>query len=103
MRIELLYFDGCPGFAELRPRLERLLAERRLDDHLELVAVMSVEQAEAQRFLGSPSVRMNGHDVEPSADEREDFGMKCRTYPRAGRMGHAPTDEQIVAALDRAG
>lgn len=102
MKVQLLYFDGCPGYEELRPRVERLLDERGLGDGLELVPVTSLEQADAERFLGSPTLRVDGHDVEPSADERDDFGMKCRIYARANGLGRSPSDDQIAAALDRA-
>ena len=102
MQVELLYVDGCPGYEELRPRLEQLLAERGLDPRLDLVQITSVEEAKAHRFLGSPSLRVDGHDVEPSADERGETGMQCRIYASADGIRRAPSDEQIVAALDRA-
>lgn len=101
MRVELLYFDGCPGYAELRPRLERLLAERGLLDELELVPVTTLEQARERRFLGSPTVRIDGRDVEPAAEARSDHGMKCRLYGTPAGDAHAPANELIVAALER--
>lgn len=101
MKVELLHFDGCPGYQELRPRLERLLAGRGLSDRLELVPVTTLEAADDHRFLGSPTVRVDGRDVEPAAAEREDFGMKCRLYPTAIGIGHSPPDELVVAALER--
>lgn len=102
MKVELLYFEGCPSYEALRPRLEQMLADRGLREKLELVKITTVEEAEAKRFLGSPSVRVEGHDVEPVADDRTDFGMKCRIYPSTEELRHTPTDEIIVAALDRA-
>ena len=80
MRVELLYFDDCPSYQGLRPRVERLLADRGLAGHLELVRIASIEEAEARRFLGSPTLRVDDRDVESGADERWDFGMKCRLY-----------------------
>jgi hypothetical protein len=100
--IELLYFDGCPGYQELRPRLERLLAARGVAGRLELVPVTELEEAEARRFLGSPSVRVNGRDVEPRARERTDYGMKCRIYNSGNGISRAPSDELLVAALAEA-
>jgi len=102
MKVELLYFDGCPGYEEMRPLVERLLAERGLEGRLELVPVESAEEAAAQQFLGSPSLRVGGHDVEPGADERSDFGMKCRIYSTVEGRRHAPSEELIRSALDRA-
>ncbi len=96
MTIELLYFDGGPGYEALLPRV-RALAGARAD--VELRAVESAEQAEAERFLGSPIVRVDGRDVHPGAAGRTDFGLKCRLYPGAGGQTHAPPDEWIVRAL----
>lgn len=102
MRIELLYFDDCPSYQGLRPRVERLLADRGLLEHLELVRIASTEEAEARRFLGSPTLRVDGRDIEPGADERTDFGLKCRIYASEEGLRPAPSDEAIAAALDSA-
>lgn len=99
--VEILYVDGCPGYAELRPRLERLLAERDLLGTLVLTHVMTSEQAEVRGFLGSPTVRVAGRDVESEAAGRPDFGLKCRLYGRGARRAHAPTDEMISGALQQ--
>ena len=102
MKIGLLYFDGCPSHERLYPRLERLLRETGVSDPIEVRRVESVEAAEAERFLGSPSLRIDGEDVEPGADERSDFGLKCRLYPSAPEVSGLPPDAWISAALERA-
>jgi hypothetical protein len=102
MRVELLYFDDCPSYQALRPRVERLLADRGLVEHLELVRIASMEEAQARRFLGSPTLRIDGRDVEPGADERTDFGMNCRLYPSEEGLRPAPSDQLIAAALEGA-
>jgi hypothetical protein len=101
VKVELLYFDGCPGYEELRPRLERLLDERTLRSSLELLPVVTLKEAKRQRFLGSPTVRVDGRDVELASADRADFGMKCRLYSTATGVGHSPPDELIIAALER--
>lgn len=102
MKVELLYFDGCPGYEALRPRVERMLAERGLDG-LDLVPIGSIEEAEASRFLGSPTLRVDGRDVEPGAAERADFGLKCRVYATEDGLSPTPSDATIAAALDPVG
>jgi hypothetical protein len=102
VRVELLYFDDCPNYPALRLRVEQLLADQGLADQLELVRITSLEEAKAHRFLGSPSLRVDGADVEPDADERTDFGMKCRIYATGGGLKPTPSDELVKAALDRA-
>ena len=45
----------------------------------------SDEQAQHERFLGSPTVRVGGVDVDPDAEGRLDYGLTCR----------APVDEDV--------
>ena len=102
MRIELLYFDGCPGHERLLPRLRRMLADAE-DDEIDLIRVESPEAAERHRFLGSPTLRIDGVDVEPGAELRTDYGMTCRLYrtPEGARQP-LPHDDWISAAIERA-
>jgi hypothetical protein len=70
---------------------------------LVLRAVDTPEDAERERFLGSPTVRVNGRDVDPGAGERTDYGLKCRIY-RSTEDGqsHVPPESWIRRALDAA-
>jgi hypothetical protein len=51
------------------------------------------------RFLGSPTVRVDGRDVEPGADLREDFGLKCRLYRTEDGLTGTPAEEWLLAAI----
>ena len=102
VELEVLYFDGCPSHEALMPRLHELMAQAGVAAPIELKRVESVEAAERERFLGSPTVRVNGHDVDPTAGERTDFGLKCRLYPSAGGLSGTVPAEFVVAALTRA-
>ena len=99
MKVELLYFEGCPGYETLLPRLRELLAEHAPDAELELTSIDSLEEAMGHHFLGSPTVRVNGRDLEPDADARADFGMKCRLYATSEGLTRQPPDEWVVRAL----
>jgi hypothetical protein len=99
MQVELLYFDGCPGYESLLPRLKELLADHAPDATFQLRAIESLEAADEHRFLGSPSVRVNGRDVEPGAGARQDFGLTCRLYTRPDGRTREPPDEWILDAL----
>lgn len=57
------------------------------------------EEAQRLRFLGSPTVRVDGRDVEPGADVREDFGLKCRLYRTEDGLTGTPAEEWLVAAI----
>ena len=102
MRIELLYFDGCPSYAEFLPRLRELLASEGIDDEIELRLVDSAEEAERQRFLGSPTVRIDGEDVDSSASGRDEFGLECRLYLTEDGLARTPPEDWIRRALNRA-
>jgi len=103
MRVELLFFAGCPGHDELLLRLRELLARTGADADVELREVADLEGAERERFLGSPTVRVDGEDIDPDAGERSDFGMKCRLYATPEGLRGLPPDEWVLDALARAG
>jgi hypothetical protein len=101
VNVELLYFEGCPSYAAFLPRLERILEEAGLSGAPDLRRIGSQEEAERERFLGSPTLRIDGSDVEPGAEERVDFGMKCRLYRAERGLSRVPPDELVRAALKR--
>jgi hypothetical protein len=98
--IEVLYFHGCPGSERLLPLVRRLSAERGawvLERRIE-----TPRDAEAQRFLGSPTVRVDGVDIEPGAQNRTDFGLKCRLYRTAdGCCSQVPAQPWLRDAIER--
>ena len=101
MNIELLYFEGCAHWVEARKLLSEVLTEQALPDEVTLVTVDSNEEAQRQHFVGSPSIRVNGIDVEPDAPD-EGFNMECRLYWIGGKPLGVPDREWIVAAIAEA-
>ena len=99
--IEVLFFDGCPSHARLLPAVRRLAEEAGAE--LVLRRVETPEAAEAERFLGSPTVRVNGADVDPGAAGRADYGLKCRIYRFDGEQSPTPPEAWIREALAGAG
>lgn len=102
MQVELLFFDGCPNHDALVPALRGLLEREGVDADLRMRRIPSAEAAEAERFLGSPSLRIDGVDVDPGAASRDDFGLKCRLYHTPDGLRGVPPDAWILAALGRA-
>ncbi len=100
MSVEVLYFEGCPSFTKLLPRLRELVVESGGDpDDIALRAIETPESAETAMFLGSPTVRVDGVDVDPGAADREDFGLKCRRYRSEQGQASTPPEAWIRAAL----
>ena len=62
------------------PELQALLKREGIEDEIELRRVESLDAAEEEHFLGSPTVRIDGEDIDPDAATRSDFGVKCRLY-----------------------
>lgn len=100
MKLEVLYFDGCPSHDRLLPALRELAVGHGVE--LEERHIETAEHAEQARFLGSPSVRVNGVDVEPGSETRTDFGLKCRLYRSAAGQSGLPPQEWIERALREA-
>ena len=101
MRVEVLYFDGCPNHDALLPHLRELLVSAGAPTRIDLIRVEDADAAARERFLGSPTVRVDGKDVEPGADERTDFGLKCRLFATREGLRGMPADEWVLAALRR--
>jgi len=102
MRVELLYFDGCPGYRKAEQSLKDALSREGIRSEVELVAVNTDEEAGALKFPGSPTVRVDGRDLFPSsAGEREDWRLRCRVYATPEGLKDHPTEEMIRAELRR--
>jgi hypothetical protein len=102
MTVEVLYFEGCPNHEALLPHLRDLLHAAGVSTDVELLRVEDDDVAERERFLGSPTLRIDGEDVEPGADRRTDYGVKCRLYATSDGLRGTPEDEWVLAALRRA-
>jgi hypothetical protein len=101
VKVELLWWDGCPSYPETLDDLKRVLTEEGVQAEVELVEVESDEQALAERFPGSPTIRLDGVDALPAA-EAEPFSLTCRVYRlRDGRISATPDPEDLREAVRR--
>lgn len=97
--VEILYFDGCPNHDGAVALVERVAAELGLRPEIRLVNVPDEKTASRVRFLGSPTVRISGRDVEPRAEERTDFGLSCRVFRTERGLAGQPEEALIRDAL----
>ena len=67
-----------------------------------LTAVADAATAEALGFLGSPTVRVNGVDVDPAPRDVRDYGLTCRVYDDGGTRTHYPPEAMVRAAVKEA-
>jgi hypothetical protein len=99
MKIEVLYFDGCPNHKPAVERVRQVLAEEGLSAEVVEVNVSGTSIAQHVGFLGSPSIRVSGLDVEPEARRARVYGMMCRTYAVNGRREGLPSCEMLRQAV----
>jgi len=99
MRIELLYWAGCPSYPEAEALLADVLSERGLDVPLRRLEVRTHEEAERLGFPGSPTIRIDGRDIDPAGAGARP-ALTCRIYLLpGGRVSPIPAREQIEEAL----
>jgi len=75
--IDLLYFDGCPSYRQTWNDILDVLVGENIDASVRLIAVEDIDRAQELRFAGSPTVKVNGHDLE---DYQGNGVMACRVY-----------------------
>ena len=93
MKVEIRYFDDCPNWEATRDLVVALTGVSPV-----LRRVATPEEAEALRFVGSPTILVNG--VDPWADQSQHVGLACRIYRTPeGRLAGAPTEAMLRATL----
>jgi hypothetical protein len=99
VRIELYYWKGCPSYPEAQELLADVLADCGLDVPVELHEVTTHDEAESLAFPGSPTIRVDGRDVDPAGADGRPV-LACRIYRLPdGRVSPVPSREQLEAAL----
>jgi hypothetical protein len=74
-KLEFLFSPGCGAMQATVAMINKTVGELDLPVEVSEIVVETVEKARKLKFLGSPSIRVNGHDIEPGAEQRQDFGM----------------------------
>jgi len=97
MRIEVLYVPGCPNYDPAVERLRAVLESESLQAEIRSVPIVSEEEAKALLFPGSPTIRIDGEDVEQH--EKATPSLACRLY--ANRSG-IPSEESLRMAISSA-
>ena len=99
MKVRVLFFEGCPSYKQAIDNLRGVLAETKINADIELITVSSDDEALAQKFLGSPTIQVNGVDLEGPNAQDADVGFGCRVYNEGGKLRGWPSKEQIRSAI----
>jgi hypothetical protein len=102
-KVELLWWPECPSHDRALADLRAAVGELGIDpDAVRVVRIDSEQDAERERFAGSPTIRVDGEDVLPPGGD-EPVGLSCRVYRlRDGRVSPVPDPAELRAALAEA-
>lgn len=99
-RIEFLYWDDCPSHPQALARLQEVMAEMSLASPIQQVEVLTDDDAERLAFPGSPTIRVDGIDIDPEGAAEMGTALTCRIYHlEDGRISPLPSKEMIRRAL----
>lgn len=94
MKVEVFYFEGCPNHKPAVERVKSVMKAQGITANVTQIEVPDAEAAKAVGFLGSPTIRVNGLDVDPASRSVTGAGFACRCY-----AGGLPSEGMIRAAL----
>ena len=97
MKIEVLYFEECPNYLPALDRLRAVLRDEGVNAEVSAVKVNDASTAQRLQFIGSPTIRINGLDIEADARALGGGGLACRRYSEG-----LPSEALIRAAFKEA-
>lgn len=98
--IQFLYWEDCPSHPEAWRRLQEVMSEEGIDMPIERIEVVTDEDARRLRFPGSPTIRINGLDVDPVGAGQMPVALACRVYVlKDGRYAPVPSKAMLRRAL----
>ena len=99
VRVEVLARRNCPNRGIAITLAERAVRETGIPARIEVVDMTTESQAQRRRFLGSPTVRVDGRDVEPGSNGRTGFTLACRVYRTERGLAGWPDERWVREAL----
>ena len=98
MKIEFLYFEGCPNHQKAYELLQQILREKNIDTVVERIEIKDDEDATRHKFVGSPTIRIDGTDVDVSSSNPP-YGRTCRLYRVEEKLSAIPSRVMIESAV----
>ena len=96
MHVRVVYFEGCPNAKPAVELVREVADEIGVTITTELVRVSSVDEAQRERMHGSPTIQINGLDVDQAQRSNKACSFGCRVFGVANGL---PPREMLVAAL----
>jgi hypothetical protein len=100
LKIEFLYWEDCPSHPQAWKLLQEVMGELGIEAPVEQIEVVTDEDAERLAFPGSPTIRVNGTDIDSTGASQMGTALTCRIYRlHDGRFSPVPSKEMIRQAL----
>jgi hypothetical protein len=101
VKITFLYYEDCPSHDVALGRLRQVMSEEGVQAEVEIIKVETDEEAQRLRFVGSPTILINGRDIDPPPPDTY-YALTCRAYRlEDGRISPLPSPDMIRWALKR--
>lgn len=98
LNLRFLYSEECPSHDEALRRLQKVLEEECINAQIEVARVETIEEAKRERYPGSPTILIDGHDIDPI--DNPQYAPSCRAYRlEDGRISPIPSIEMIRKAV----
>jgi hypothetical protein len=98
VQVSFLYYEECPSHDLALERLREVMVEDGIPSEVEVFKVETEEQARELHFVGSPTIRIDGRDIDPPTDPR--YALTCRVYRlEDDRISPLPSKDVIRRAL----
>lgn len=97
--VELLWFEDCPNHAAARALLSDVLGELAPGATINNIDATDPTVAQRLRFPGSPTIRIDGSDVDPAFRDPGDYSPRCRLYWTSGGLRGLPERGWIATAV----
>lgn len=101
IRIEFLWFADCPNHPVARALLDDVIAAEGIEAAVEEIDATDPALAGRLRFPGSPTIRVEGEDVDPSFTDPGDYTPRCRLYWTSAGLRGVPERAWVEAAIRR--
>ncbi|MCW1296747.1 MAG: DUF2703 domain-containing protein [Candidatus Parvarchaeota archaeon] len=121
MKIELLYILDCPFCLKTKELIRECLKELSVKADIKEILVDSDKKAEKYNFTGSPTIRINGKDIQEEVSKgrclpceelskhskgttkfvRQECSFGCRIYFYKGKQYPYPPKEMIKEAIKK--
>ncbi len=98
IRVEFLFWKECPSHEKALSRLKSALQKIGIDYEIKVIEVKTEDDAKRWQFPGSPTIRINGADIQPETS-KGNYSLSCRAYIIEGKVLPVPTEDFLIKSI----